>query len=118
MRSSMVLTLTGVPASLNDIEPVEIEFFACASRLGLRPSQPTDAFAAAWPNPISGCDLRALGLPESLSGRASVTTQPSSGAWQPAQAVLPDAEMRVSKNSSRPRLTSALFPTVVGGGRR
>src|SRR5580700_2702263 len=114
MRSSMVSTLTGVPVSRIDMEPAAIEFLACASRLGLRPSQPTGAFPV-WPNPISGCDLRALGLPESLSGRASVTTQPSFGAWHPAQEVLPDAEMRESKNSSRPRSTSALFSIGVGG---
>src|SRR4029077_2538157 len=98
MRSSMVSTFTGVAVSRIDMEPVAIDALACASREALRPSQPTGALPA-WPIPISGCDLRDVGLPESLMGRASVTTQPSSGAWQLAQAVFPEAEMRLSKNS-------------------
>ena len=113
----MVSTLTGVAVSRIDIDPVAIDAFAWASRVALRPSQPTGAFPV-WPSPISGCDLREVGLPESLMGRASATTQPSAGEWQLAQAVLPDAEMRGSKNSAWPRSTSAGFSIATGGGRR
>src|SRR5919112_963407 len=68
--------------------------------------------------PTSGCDLRAVSLPESLVLRASFTPQPSSGKWQLAQLVLAEAESCGAKNSSRPRSTSAAFSTGRGGGRR
>src|SRR5712671_4835721 len=113
----MTSTLTGASVSRIDIEPVAIDAFACPSKLGLRPSQPTGALPA-YPSPIRGCDFRAVGLPESLMGWGSVTTQPSSGIWQLAQAVLPDAEIRGSKKRSRPRSARTLFSTGLGGGRR
>ena len=69
----MISTFTGVLVSRIDIEPVAIEDFACASSVALRPSQPTSALPA-WPSPISGCELRDVGLPESLIGCASVST--------------------------------------------
>src|SRR4029078_3772803 len=113
----MISTFTGELVSRIDIDPVAIEDFVCASSVALRPSQPISALPA-WPSPISGCDLREVGLHESLIGWASVTTYPSSGRWQLAQDVLPDAEMRVSKKRSRPRLASALFSTGSAAGRR
>ena len=61
----MTSTFTGASVSRIDIEPVSIEALACASSVGLRPSQPTGA-SPAWPSPISGCDLRDVSLPESL----------------------------------------------------
>src|SRR3954470_14236801 len=118
MRCSITSTFTGVSVSRIDIEPVAIEDFACASRLALRPSQPTGA--SIWPTPISGCDLREVGLPESLRLRGSVTAQPRSGLWQPTQDDVPDAETRESQNSMRPRSTSALLSelsTLRGAGR-
>src|SRR5712691_65518 len=115
MRSSITSTLTGVLVSRIDMEPVAIDDFACASRLALRPSHPNGP-SPAWPNPINGCDLRDVSLPESLRLLASVTPQPSSAKWQLAQAVVPEAEMRGSKNSSRPRSTSAQLSTGRAGG--
>ena len=56
--------------------------------------------------PISGCERREVSLPESFRLFWSVTAQPSCGRWQVTQAVLPDAEIVGSKNSSRPRSTS------------
>ena len=46
MRSSITSTLTGVGVSRIDIDPVEMDDFACASNVGLRPSQPMGAFPA------------------------------------------------------------------------
>src|SRR4051812_44701540 len=100
-----------------DMEPVAMEDLACASSDALRPSQPTGA-SPACPMPVSGCDLREVSLPESLRLRASVTPQPSSGKWQLAHAVLPEAEICGAKNRSRPRSTSAWFSIGRGGGRR
>src|SRR5205823_3055186 len=99
------------------MEPVAMDALACASREALRPSQPTGALPA-YPSPINGCDLREVSLPESLRLLASVTAQPSWGKWQLAQLVLPEAEIRGSKNRSRPRSTSAWFSIGRGGGRR
>src|SRR5262249_24017263 len=99
-----------------DIEPVTIELLAWASRLAFRPSQPKGPLPAC-PSPISGCDLREVSLPESLRLRASLTTQPSSGKWQLAQAVLPEAEICGSRKSSQPRATSQEFATGTAGGR-
>ena len=113
----MMSTFTGASVSRIDIEPVSIEALACASSVGLRPSQPTGA-SPAWPSPISGCDLREVSLPESLRLFASVTPQPSAGKWQLAHAVVPEAESRGSKNSARPSPTRAAFSTGRGGGRR
>ena len=113
----MTSTFTGASVSRIDIEPVSIEALACASSVGLRPSQPTGA-SPAWPSPISGCDLRDVSLPESLRLFASVTPQPSAGKWQLAHAVVPEAESRGSKNSARPSPTRAAFSTGRGGGRR
>ena len=117
MRATMTSTFTGASVSRIDIEPVSIEALACASSVGLRPSQPTGA-SPAWPSPISGCDLRDVSLPESLRLFASVTPQPSAGKWQLAHAVVPEAESRGSKNSARPSPTRAAFSTGRGGGRR
>ena len=113
----MISTFTGASVSRIDIEPVSIEALACASSVGLRPSQPTGA-SPAWPRPISGCDLREVSLPESLRLFASVTPQPSAGKWQLAHAVVPEAESRGSKNSARPSPTRAAYSTGRGGGRR
>ena len=101
----MISTLTGVGVAFIDIEPPAIDDFACASSVGLRPSQPTGAFPA-WPIPTSGCDRREVSLPESFLLLVSVTAQPSCGRWQVTQAVFPDADSAGSKNSSRPRSTS------------
>src|SRR5262249_2106632 len=97
----MTLTSTGVGVSRIDIEPVATDDLACASSVGLRPSQPKGP-APAWPMPISVCDLREVSLPESLRLRASVTDHATFGRWQPTQADLPDADNAGSKNSSRP----------------
>ena len=72
------IAATDTALSRMDMEPVAMELLACASSVALRPSQPIGAFPA-WPSPMSGCDLRDVSLPESLTLRASVTTQPSSG---------------------------------------
>src|SRR5262245_43138919 len=101
----MISILTGVSVSCIDIEPLTTELLAWASRLALRPSHPKGPLPA-YLSPSSGCDLREVSLPESLRLRASVTTQPSSGKWQLAQAVLPEAEICGSKKSSRPSATS------------
>src|SRR4029079_9188624 len=113
----MIAPLPGELVSRIDIDPVAIEDFACASSVALRPSQPTSALPA-WPSPINGCDLRDVGFPESLIGCASITTYASWAESQRAQAVLHDAEMRVSKNRSRPRLASAVFSIGSAAGRR
>ena len=75
IRSSIASTLTGVSVSRIDIEPVPMEDFACASSVGLRPSQPMGD-ASAWPMPISGCDRRDVNFPESLRLFGSVVLQP------------------------------------------
>ena len=79
MRCSVTVTGTGLPVSRADIAPVDTEFFACASSVALRPSQPKVAPVSICPIPISGCDLREVSLPESLRLRASVPAQARSG---------------------------------------
>src|SRR5262245_1056858 len=116
-RCSMTSTATGVGVSRIDIEPVATELLACASSVGLRPSQPLIG-EAAWPMPISVCDLRAVSLPESLVLRASSTDHATCGRWQVTQAVLPEAESCGSVNRSRPSSTSALFSIGRAGARR
>ena len=74
MRSSITSTFFGVSVWRMDMEPVVIEDLACASKVGLRPSQPTGPMA--WPMPISGCDRREVSLPELLRLFASVVAQP------------------------------------------
>jgi hypothetical protein len=91
MRSSITSTFTGLFVCRIDIEPVATEDLICASSVALRPSHPTGALLA-WPMPTSGCDLRDVGVPESLRLRGSVTPHPRSDEWQLAQAVLPEAE--------------------------
>ena len=78
MRSSITSTFTGVGVAFIDIEPVAIDDFACASSVGLRPSQPTGAFPIC-PMPISGCERREVSLPELFLLFWSVTAQPSCG---------------------------------------
>jgi hypothetical protein len=117
MRCSMTSTFTGFSVSCIDIDPVEIDVLACASRVALRPSQPFGVPGGKWPMPINGCDLREVSFPESLRLRASVTDQPRFGRWQVTHAVFPDADTRGSQKSMRPSLTSAGLSIGRGGGR-
>ena len=67
--------------------------------------------------PSSGCDLRDVSLPESFRLRGSMDGPADCGRWQLAHEVLPEAEARGSKNTCRPRSTSALSATGRGCGR-
>ncbi len=114
----MTSTFTGASVSRIDIEPVAIEALACASSVGLRPSQPTGA-SPAWPMPDQRLRLarrELAGIVAAASRRSRPSRAPGSGSSRrPSCRRRRAAARRTAPGRAR---RAAAFSTGRGGGRR